>query len=95
MFSNAQITSSVKPNYINFPVRNKLKVSDTILHFVQPSILFESVKNLKSPIVEDFSTCTYGFFCREELKIEKITRMPIRLRLGSLSQCNYYEGKKQ
>jgi hypothetical protein len=49
---------------------------------------------LKPPVSADFSTCTYGFFCREELKIEKATKMPIRFRLGSLAQCNYYEGKK-
>lgn len=44
-------------------------------------------------IPADFSTCRYGFFCREELKIEKATKIPLRVRLGSLEQCNYYEGK--
>ncbi len=95
LFCKAQITTSVTLNYINFSVKNKLKASDTILHFVPLVSLFESVENLKSPVAEDFSTCTYGFFCKEELKIEKVTRMPICFRLGSLSQCNYYEGKKQ
>jgi hypothetical protein len=61
-----------------------------------PSIsLFTNLANLKPPVSADFSTCTYGFFCREELKIEKATKMPIRFRLGSLEQCNYYEGKRQ
>ncbi|MEO8819203.1 MAG: hypothetical protein ABI267_01640, partial [Ginsengibacter sp.] len=49
--------------------------------------------NLQQIIPSNFSTCTYGFFCRQELKIEKATNIPIRVRLGSLAQCNYYEGK--
>lgn len=51
--------------------------------------------NIPGPqkIPAGFSTCSYGFFCKQELKIEKATRIPIRFRLGSLVQCDYYEGK--
>ena len=45
-------------------------------------------------IPPDLATCRYGFFCRQELKIEKATKLPIRFRLGSLKQSNYYEGKR-
>ena len=51
-------------------------------HFISPKI-----------IPANFSVCDYGFFCRQELKVEKATNIPIRVRLGSLEQCNYYEGK--
>ena len=44
-------------------------------------------------IPPNFSTCNFGFFCKKELQIEKATKLPIHLRLGSLEQCNYYEGK--
>ena len=34
-----------------------------------------------------------GFFCQKELLIEKFTRIPLRLRLGSLAENNHLEGK--
>jgi len=94
LFSSAQNITSLKLSYNTFPLKNKLKASDTAIHFMPSISLFRSLENLKPPVSADFSTCTYGFFCREELKIEKATKMPIRFRLGSLAQCNYYEGKK-
>ena len=57
----------------------------------------QEVKNFNAPFASvipgNFSTCNFGFFCRQELKIEKATNLPIRIRLGSLEQCNYYERK--
>lgn len=51
-------------------------------------------KLVPQTVPANFSTCEYGFFCKEELKMEKVTKLPIRIRLGSLQQCNYYEGKE-
>jgi hypothetical protein len=34
-----------------------------------------------------------GYFCRKEVEIEKMTHLPLRLRLGSLQEVNRLEGK--
>lgn len=83
-----------------FPAYSK---SDTTIYFkkflleASPTAK-QTTKNLSPFILQqiipsNFSMCTYGFFCRQELKVEKATNIPIRIRLGSLEQCNYYEGK--
>ena len=58
------------------------------------SQLFLSTNNNFKVIPGDLSTCRYGFFCKKELVVEKAIKFPLRIRLGSLQQCNYYEGKK-
>ncbi len=48
---------------------------------------------LSAPVPANFQTCNYGFFCRQELKFEKQTALPLRFRLGSVEQCDRLEGK--
>ena len=50
-------------------------------------------RSLPLLISANFYTQHFGFFCRQELKFEKITRVPFRFRLGSLQYCNYLESK--
>lgn len=35
----------------------------------------------------------FGFVCKKELQVQKVTRMPFYFRLGSLAYCNYLEAK--
>jgi len=40
-----------------------------------------------------FYSSQLGFFCKQELKFNKITKIPFRFRLGSIDQCDRLEGK--
>jgi hypothetical protein len=93
-FSVAQTSSILKLNSTDFLQKKKLN-TDSLIYFSSSFQLKEGLKNNIQQIVPtDFSTCNYGFFCKKELEIEKITKIPFRFRLGSLEQCNYYEGKQ-
>jgi len=91
----AQTTVAFTPDNTNFPLKNKLIFLDYHLPTTTKTDKITAPYYLKSPIPENFSTLSYGFFCRKELAIEKATKIPFRFRLGSLQQCNYYEGKRQ
>ena len=93
--ANAQNPIFIKLNNATLLFKNKLNTPDSLIHFVSPASVFTGFQYLKPPVSANFSTGNYGFFCREELVIEKITKIPLRFRLGSLQQCNYYEGKRQ
>lgn len=46
-----------------------------------------------SVLQKDVYVKNLAFFCRQEWKLEKALRVPIRVRVGSLDQCNRLEGK--
>jgi hypothetical protein len=41
----------------------------------------------------NFYATQLGFFCKEEIRFEKATRIPFKFRLGSVSECDWLEGK--
>jgi hypothetical protein len=47
----------------------------------------------RSIIAPGFYVSQLGFFCKQEIKFEKTTRVPFRFRLGSVEDCDRMEGK--
>lgn len=59
-------------------------------------LLYDSVVKTKNTVVTlkpDYYTKQLGFFCRQELQIEKAAKFPIRFRLGNLNYVNALEQK--
>lgn len=65
---------------------------------VKPLVVLRA-DTLKQPVKTaaffpaNFYASNLGFFCRREISFEKKTRVPLRIRLGSLQYVNYLEGK--
>jgi len=89
--ANRTFQNSKKINYYNSFSKSDRKIQH------QPSINTKPVIQLiPLPcfiIAADYYTRNFGFFCKNELKLEKATKIPLRFRLGSLQYNDYLEGK--
>jgi len=50
---------------------------------------------VKPVIAPNFYITCLGFFCKQEIKFEKATKLPLRFRLGSVEDCDRMEGKQK
>jgi len=54
----------------------------------------DSLQNIPLRLLsQDYYSNNLSFFCRKEWQLEKITKVPFRVRLGSLDYVNTLEGK--
>jgi hypothetical protein len=79
--------------------QTKLPLQATTLVF-KPVLLFNCkdtiVKKTVSPsmlISPTFYCDNFGFFCKQEIKIQKLIKFPFKFRLGSVQYVDYLEGK--
>jgi hypothetical protein len=84
-----QLVTGVKD--ITIALEDKLKLPhDNMVAFARLSSLRLWEDHV---LAGNYYTRHLGFFCRKEVFFEKATRVPLRLRLGSLEYCNRLEGK--
>jgi hypothetical protein len=93
-FSFAQKTK-IKLSYYKAPSFFFSKIKSSLPQksaFLQ-TFSFATIILKKEIIPQDYYTKCLGFICIKELQFEKITKIPLRFRLGSLDYVNKLEGK--
>ncbi len=85
--------------------QNQQQKKSTLL-LLQPAVkpLSASVSSNKysqaTAISQPFLSSNYyatqlGFFCKQEIKLEKTAKIPFKFRLGSVEDCDRMEGKRR
>jgi hypothetical protein len=81
-FNKIHIDSTPDP-----AIRNPFRLSPSTMNWQMEAIPGATT------ISRNYYTQHFGFFCRQELKVEKASGLPLRFRLGSLKECDLIEGK--
>ena len=75
-----------KPVFPLFPVKPALPSA-------LPPFRISAVGGPLGAVGGDYYVNHLGFFCKQELAIQKTLRLPVSFRLGTLEYCNKLEGK--
>jgi hypothetical protein len=69
--------------------------SSVLLNFRSPVFLSNTSINkiTRYNFSQDYCEHGLGFFCKQEMKFEKYTSIPLRIRIGSLEYTNFLEQK--
>lgn len=74
------------------PADTLVKATDS-LHFLSAARINLLSQKTSTPVPANYYSKHLPFFCDKELKIEKLSGIPLRFRLGSLEYVNKLEGK--
>ncbi len=75
-------------------------INNVAFYLIKPqpfSLQLGKEKKVISPsmlVSPSFYCNNLAFFCKQELKFEKITKIPFKFRLGSVQYVDYLEGKR-
>lgn len=92
LLSSAQNTKNIYPISFMSPLSQSLKTKSSVHLPFKLSSFKVPDQNKVFMLPGDYYTRHFGFFCKNELKLEKATKVPFRFRLGSVEQCNKLEG---
>jgi hypothetical protein len=67
----------------------KIQTTITTAQIFQPQVTGMKV------LSADYYKNSIGYFCRKEIQIEKATKLPLKLRLGSVTYTDKMEAKNQ
>ncbi len=59
---------------------------------IAQTIISKGTYTIQNKVAANYYTTQTGFFCNQERALEKKTKIPLRVRLGSLSYTEQLEG---
>lgn len=76
------------PHKGNLVPKMSVYVDSFSIKFLKPSFF-------SAFIPHNLYSSRLGFICRQEIKMDRITKVQFRFRLGSVEQCDWLEGKRK
>ncbi|MES2848783.1 MAG: hypothetical protein V4685_06980 [Bacteroidota bacterium] len=74
------------------PILQMTTDKSKLFDFKKPVIITTPYKPF---LPADFYSKQLGFVCKQEIKMDKVIKVPFRFRLGSVEQCDWLEGKRR